>query len=247
MTFRYTDLSDEELGACLAKIRRIANMSDTDALSEVDELINVLRLRGGDIGSTDNEEDLFDGYDSAADELNRFEKDIKRSRRLLERGDADIWVARSLLVRAEELGEDWDSGQEKRLGVDLARLIDEATELTRKVEAKWAENRIQESKNDIIHSVSSIGKIRREMAEAREALERVDGMTPEIENMIRASLERCAWHRAKKKLSSAAIEKEVGNEKKEMKLLAEARALIREDWRAIFDSDTCPNIDDVPE
>jgi hypothetical protein len=248
MTFRYTDLNDDELGAYLAKIRRIASMPDADALSEVDELINVLGLRCDEMGSVDIDEDLFNDCDFEADELMEFEKDIKRNRKLLERGEAELWEAKLLLERAEDLGEDWDSAEKKKeMGTEIARLKDEASELASKIEAKWAENRICESQNDIIHSVSSIRKIQREMIKAQKTLKRVQGMTPELECLIRSSLERCAWYRAKKRLSAAAIEKEIGNEKKMTKLLAEARAFLREDWKTILGSEGCPDIDDAPE
>jgi len=246
MTFRYTELSDEELGAYLAKIRRIARMDDTDALSEVDELINILGMRNVESGDDGFPELLLDDCEYEADELKDFEKEIKRARRWLERGE--VWPWESLIQNAAELGEDWDSDEKRaELADEIKRLKTEAVELAGRIKACWAEQRVRESGKDIIHSISSIKKIHREMTEARDMLVSAGGLTPEMDGLIRGSLERCAWHRAKKKLSAAAIEKETGNDKKEKKLTAEARVLLKEDWKMIFDSDDCPDVGDVPD
>lgn len=59
----------------------------------------------------------------------------------------------------------------------------------------------------------------------------------------REGLERCAWHRARKRLDEADVAAGGGNEKKAARLRGEAVVMLRQDWAKVFPGEDPPTIE----
>lgn len=116
MEHRFTKLSDAALRSYLAKVRRVAAMSDDDAILELDELIHNLAQRGvaGKRSSKKKRQEKAD-YDLhrriAENDLRDFKEELARLRAESKRNEVGVWDVDFLRNRIRELGSGWHYSQ----------------------------------------------------------------------------------------------------------------------------------------
>ena len=64
---------------------------------------------------------------------------------------------------------------------------------------------------------------------------------------LRAALENLAWHRARKMLDDAEVAEAGGSFKKGLKLRAQAKAVLKQDWARVLAHEPRPNFDAMIE
>lgn len=122
---RFTKLTDEELAAYLAKIRRIARMADEDAVAEVDELVYNLAQRGvASVQPTSEPQEL--DLDDTRGELTAFEYELKVLRSTAKRDDISLYSIQSFESSLAALDGPSDSGGDSEMAKRISRLQDSA-------------------------------------------------------------------------------------------------------------------------
>lgn len=172
-----------------------------------------------------------------------FRKEISDLERQGEKGQLHPWLISRLEQRAESVGEQWEDDRMKEaLANEIDEVRREAEEVTARLLAKEHESYIRTCKDQTIRSITSARKILEELTYAEQSLSESGLLTSDLVREIRTQRERCAWHRANKKMSAAEVARDSGNEKKASRLIVEAQALLKQDWAEVFPSESCPEV-----
>jgi len=108
------------------------------------------------------------------------------------------------------------------------------------LEAAGCYGALLKARDRVIHGASTISAIIADVERATSELERRGKLTPELQQLARQAKERAARHRWQKKRDQADVAEAGGNAKKAAKLLAEAGAMLAQDWPRAFPGEAPP-------
>lgn len=194
---------------------------------------------------TDEERDKIYEVEDAKIVIRKTKRHLNDSRRSIESGDVGKWHSNSIHNRVEWLMDKISEQAQEELKEEIKSIKDEASELAKKAETAWAESKIIESNLRLIHNIRTIGTIISDLDDAESILCKHSEIAKNHIDLINETKIRCASYRANKKVLEAEVAENSGNNKRSLKLKAEANALLAQDWRIIMKSDDTPNIDQL--
>jgi len=247
---RFSNLSDQALRNYLEEIRRIAMMEDNDALKKVDELVCDLALRGGTIFDLKLDDDASISQcnidvKKAKKELQKFREELKNYRKSVAMGESEDELLGGHFVR--ELAEEveirscvWPESVREELREEIAEIKHEANQLADEMAIRYYSDVVLASKTGAIFSINSVRGIIETLSWAEAELQKRVALNDNLREEIRREKERCAWFRAKKKLSEMKVAEKSGSRVKAARLKREAQAVLEQDWLEIFRDEKCP-------
>lgn len=243
------NFTDEQLRYCLKRIRSIAAMPEQEALEELSgflwqltyqpELPPDSELAGPDRDEPDNEP--IDGQELIQD----LEKAVNEIRKAAGRPHADSFVVGIEIDRCVEklalvLEDPSVYGLDGHLLSRALTQRDELNKLKAKVEIESGSRWLKEACDHRISTRTSVNKILSDIERCVARINEYGELTSTQVDEIAKAKERCGRYRADRKLKDALVARSGGNEKKYLRLIAEAEELLRQDWLHVFGSEECP-------
>lgn len=192
--------------------------------------------------------DEDDGYferNSARDELKNFEQRLNRFERNIENETVDHWDMVTISNEIEDLLNDIDEDIAKEFKDDIKKIRSRAFPLIKLADIQCAKKELCVASGRTIHNINSVSGILNQLDEAKKKLNKYNALTYDEEYSISKTKQRCATHRAKKKMLESEISEQCENYSKAKKQRLEAEAILKQDWRMIFDNDSHPDLEDL--
>ncbi|BBM64325.1 hypothetical protein VA249_09710 [Vibrio alfacsensis] len=235
----------KEIYNLIDSLTSVHGFSTTEVVSEMlfisCELVKSNKAEVQDLEMDENF--IFDDDDDeseiayAKDDLSDFHSELKKLARGVEKGKVDHYALFSLVDRVECFLDDFEDETIKAIKDDYDSFCVEFEPLKKKAEAISAKEKLVEINKRIIHSISSIKSILGEVEKFEIMLDNGDVDSLKLALEIK---KKCAFFRANKKKLDADFAKEIGNINKYTKLIAEAQALLKQDWYQMVGNEDFP-------
>jgi hypothetical protein len=227
----------------LKEIRRIAALTDVEALKEIENLLTLLKSDETSTENGENEEGGDEQFarEQAINDIKDFENEIAGAKRELTKPVISDSTASYLRDTADTIGDYWDSKELKaEFSEKIAQLKIAAEEIADELDSAYLLTRLDTlAEADIRGQVSAYDLIG-ELERLSKELNQLEALTPEATQKIRDGKERAAWFRARKKLDDADIAEAAGKITKASSLRSEAQAMLKLDWKRAFKNETPP-------
>ncbi|MBI5324118.1 MAG: hypothetical protein HZB41_02370 [Ignavibacteriae bacterium] len=237
---------DENLEEIYDYIKNISKIENkTKALEEVEKLVQLIidkHTEYTEIQDNDKKNDTEYELENAKQDINLLINILKDLERHIEEKNVEDYEIDNIENRIGELDIYWSKNIQKLFYDEVKELKDYGNNLLRKAIIEFHLNNINNSLTDSIPSISSVERIIRTLTEAEEFFIKNNMINDDLQNKIRKGKERSAWSRARKKLNEAEVAEAGQNIKKTEKLRAEAKVLIKQDWKLVFPNEEPPNI-----
>lgn len=221
-------IDDDRLCYYLDRIREIAKLDEHEALEDVSSLL----------------QEFYEGswtLESAKAELERVRQEASGMADVIRRNvPLDGWRARELRRSADQLGSRWPESIRSQFAGDLNETRHLAYDAADRAEFKACTDTVDQCNSELLINAQQVLRIIRDLVDVEESLKRQERLTPELQAHLRAAKERAAWYRAQKKLDEAEVALAGENQRKEIKLRAEAEVLLKQDWYQVFPDDPSP-------
>lgn len=248
---RLSNLSEEALESVLDNIKKISEVEDKDlAMKLTDKFIYQLypQLKGiyeeeieCDVHVTDgNDFDYYDDLDLIKDEsevLNKimhFERIISKCETELEQGNTYNSNFAILENSFDDIGINWSSELIEKFGQRVTLLKEKAKNLIFDANYKQNINIIESLKEEILKTPASVERAIEEIKIAESFLKKHNLLDSELTQKTSDSRYNIATIRAKRKFDESEVAFGAKNQKKYEKLIGEAEALLKVDWRKVF-------------
>lgn len=240
--------SDEDIQKVLSKIRRIAKMSDDDAIEEVKEFTYKIFMdykeKRNVSDSTKQERMRKVEYEESIMLANENIKEVKKRMRQYEKEISNNTSAG--LIRADDLEEYIASFEDdyapeiiNMVKDELANLKQTSANLITKLRTEFYLYYL-ETFEDGASSPNALKGMKKAMKEIKDYLESQNIYTDDINNQCRNIMEKRARSRAEKKLLALEVARDINDGKKIIKLKKEAEIILKQDWKIVFPNEEPP-------
>jgi hypothetical protein len=244
--------TDDQMARVLSKFRDIVRLPDAQARDQLNRaltaIVDAVTPRIVMRGRTTDDRDESDEPS---------EWDVKIGEREMSRLEAAVETLRAKIRGGNPSAiTPWDASAvenslaslESYLSTDMAnylraRLDSARTEVPKlAAEARYlaSMNAIQDAAHTAIGSVSTAGRLRTQLREAEEMLQRLQRLGGAERKELRAVRLRLARYRADKRLDQAAVARAGGNVKKADRMEREAAVMLAQDWPDCFPDEPAP-------
>ena len=234
-----TEMDRNELARHLVTIKEISQMDDNNAILRLEEFIYMYCI----VSSNENDATSPDVTDNSKTEW--LKKYIKECQSLLTKRNIDVQTANGIRLWIDTWFESSYRRDTNKYGEIFSNLLKEVHSVADKIEIEAYTIFVNEFNTTKFVSITSVNVALKHLAGAETCLKQHNIMTDKIYRRIISSKEECAWYRAKKKIADAEVARSGMNEKKYLKLMDEATAMLNQDWCRIFINTPVPNISSI--
>jgi hypothetical protein len=239
-----TRLTEADLAAWLAEVRRIAALPDAEALVACDVLVwSILEhteLRRALLGVVAGDGTRLDA--DGADAGDDWEASLVADQRVRLTAATDRLAA---LADRPALMKGWEPGQLRQqadlLGAAAApELHARAYDVARQAEVRFLSATLERFAQEPLTTAPGLTKRQALITVSLIGLRQLGAATPALETRARQALELAARFRSQKKVDEAAVVEAGGNQVKAARLRKEATVLLAQDWLRVFPGEPAP-------
>jgi hypothetical protein len=228
--FREDAESPDGLLDLLERIRKIAAMDDRLALEQLDELLVEFQF-GGDWQRHNAREAISRVRTETEVFANALQHKVQPER---------WWEGRDFKRRVDNLGKNWLPDVREQFAGDIAEVKLAAEPVARAAAVFGVVSLIEADLVEGMASTQVADRILRDMQSCEEALQELGGLD-EHAALLRRARERAVRYRWQKRVDEAEVVEAGGNERKAVKLRAEAKVMLKQDWLRAFPSEPPPD------
>ena len=159
----------------------------------------------------------------------------------------NVWELPNAEQFIHQLDFSWDEELKKLHSAEYLRLKSQAKEIENRALEVFHMKALAAASDVTSISLARIKSLLRKLQAAESFFKKQGDLNNELAARFRAAWETLAWQRARKMLDDAEVAEAGGNTKKYLKLRAQAKVALRQDWVRIFGQKALPDFDLMPE
>ena len=177
-----------------------------------------------------------------------FQKRLNEIERSLDGGVSDnVWELPSAEGFIRDLDSSWDEELKKQCSAEYQILKSRAIDIEGRAATAYHMKALSEALENPPSSTARVKSLLKKLRAAESFFDKIGKLNAELGAQFKSAMESLAWQRARKMLDDAEVAEAGGNSKKYLKLRAQAKVALRQDWVRILGHKAMPNFDSMPE